>query len=49
VELEVEEDAKAEARQFFYSPRAFSREKLKSNFEKARCAAKPPRQGASWP
>ena len=49
VELQIEEDAKAEAREFFYSPRAFSREKLESNFEKARCATEPPRQGAGWP
>ena len=46
VELEIEENLEAQARELFNRPRAFRSKELASDFEEACCAAKTPRQGA---
>ncbi len=49
MELEVEEDVKAQAREPFDRPRAFCGEELEPNLKKACRTAKAPRQGAGRP
>jgi hypothetical protein len=49
VEFQIEENVKAEARELFNRPRAFSRKELQPNLKQACRTAKPPRQGAGRP
>ncbi len=43
MKLEIEENLKAQSRELFYRPRAFSREELEPYFEEACCTTKTPR------
>jgi hypothetical protein len=49
VELEIQEDAKAQAGQFLNYFGSFGCEELAAYFEESCCAAEPFRQSISWP